>query len=557
MRLHKAIKLLLGIVVLSTLTFAGDVYIVTKYGKTGGIVGKINKVDPVNPDLVNGRQICSADPTPGCDFDEDPGYDGGVLEDQTDDTYNGDLLVRTNDVFEAVAGWRWNGQPNDTDPADPTGGDEKVTITGTLPANGWYEYTDIPGDCDPTESSISADKHTIICVRKNFDKNDAGTYAEDLKFPVRVLGGTPSGTQPGDINFKLEDATGANVSEDNTDGNSLTVTAAPRWNLEKSAYTYRAGGEYDYDGDGTLDKGWFIDYKFYIESDEVTRGGGEVDNVNPIVGNESMGDDATFEFKDVMAQMPANSTVMSCTMNGRSTNEDGYEGGRDPLTCIGAGCIYGDQYPDRHILAAKDEQVIACTQAAPGNDISIKVEHVDATLDHYPTKDYYGRDLPVNRAIAAIGNVYIFVPLESVKKGVDGIEGTADDGEYPTVNKMEDFDPTTPTGHSNFAGETESEKDNHYDMTLYYSAGNWSKYLRGSQHPSVGGPSIAGYIGTGYRSGDGIVNKGTEFSTWMVTSNTGGTPFTEDTHCDVFDAYRYKLQAVQDNTNYEIIKTQY
>ncbi len=521
--------------------------------KQGGIVGAINQTT----DLVNGRQICPNDPTPGCDFATDPGYDGGVLENQTDDTYDGDLLVRTNDVFEAVAGWRWNGHPNDSDPIDPTGGDEKVTITGTLPANGWYEYTDLPGDCDPTESSISADKQTIICVRKDFDKNDAGTYAEDLKFPVRVLGGTPSGTQPGDINFKLEDATGANVSEDNTDGNSLTVTAAPRWNLEKSAYTYRAGGEYDYDGDGVLDKGWFIDYKFYIESDEVTRGGGEVDSVNPIVGNESMGDDATFEFKDVMDQMPADSTLMSCTMNGRSTSQDGYEGGRDPITCIGAGCIHGDNYPDRHILAAKDEQVITCTQAGAGTDIAIKVEHVDATLDHYPTKDYYGRDLPVNRAIAAIGNVYIFIPLESVKKGVDGVEGTADDGEYPTVNKMNEFDPTTPTNHSNFAGETESEKDNHYDLTLYYSAGSWDKYLRGTQHPNVGGASIAGYIGTGYRSGDGIVNKGSEFSTWMVTSNTGGTPFTEDTHCDVFDAYRYKLQAVQDNANYTVIQNQY
>jgi len=553
MRLHKIMKLVLGIVVLSTLTFAGDVYIVTKYGKTGGIVGAINQTS----DLVNGRQICPVDPTPGCDFATDPGYDGGVLEDQTDDTYNGDLLVRTNDVFEAVAGWRWNGQPNDPDNPDPTGGDERVTITGTLPANGWYEYTDIPGDCDPTESSISADKHTIVCVRKNFDKNDAGTYAEDLKFPVRVLGGTPSGTQPGDISFKLEDATGANVSEDDTDGNSLTVTAAPRWNLEKSLYSAFAGKEYDYDGDGTLDKGWIMDYKFYVESDEVVRNGGEIDNVNPIVGNESMGEDATFEFKDVTSGLPTGATLVDCTMNGRYSIEDGYVGSSDPLTCIGAGCIYGDNYPERHILAAKDEQVITCTQADANTDISIKVEHVDATLNHYPTKDYYGRDLPVNRAIAAIGNVRIFIPLESVEKGADGIAGTDDDGYYTTHNKMTEFDPTTPTGNSNFGGDTESEKDNDYARTLYSARGDWSKYYRGTHQGLNDDHGVWAYVGSGYRSGDGMVNKGSEFSTALSRSNSGGTYLSEDTTCDVIDAYRMKIQAVQDNTVYTEIKTSY
>jgi len=111
-----------------------------------------------------------------------------------------------------------------------------------------------------------------------------------------------------------------------------------------------------------------------------------------------------------------------------------------------------------------------CTQN--GNQISVQVEHVDATLDHYPTKDYYGRDLPKNRAIAAIGNIYIFVPLDDVKKGPDGQDGTDDDGAYATKNCLTDFDPTTPSGNSNFADNTESEKDNCYSRTLYYAAGS-------------------------------------------------------------------------------------
>ena len=546
---------MLTIMLLGTAIHAANVNVTTKYGKTGGIVGPLNTTG----DKVNGRDICPTDPTAGCDFDADPKFNNnGTVDDPSDDSYSGDLLIRTNDNFEAIAGWTWKGTAG--------GAEEDVTITGTLPlkdGKAYYEWTQLPGSCNPDGSSISDDKQTIICERKDFDKNDAGTYSEDLTFNVRVKGGTPNGAQPGDIKFKVE-APNADAKEDTTDGNSLTVTASPRWNLQKSMYTTWAGQEYDIDGDGVKEKGWVLDYKFYIESDEVN---GETDSVNPIVGNESMGKDRTFEFTDDMSGLPPHAKIMSCNMTGRWDRKDGYDGGADPLTYYGDGSIYGNSYPERHIIAAKDEQKITCIQN--GSTATIKVEHVDATLDHYPTKDYAGRDLPKNRAIAAIGNIQVFIPLDDVKKGKNGVDdncshnddSSCDDGYYTTVNKLTNFDPTTPTGNSNFGDDTESEKDNSYGRTLYYASGSWSKRFRGGGSTNYGSRDhldyVYGYVGTGDRSGDGMITKNGEFSTWLVTSNSGGTSFTEDTTCDVIDAYRLKIQPIKDNVKYKNIGNRY
>lgn len=143
---------------------AAEIDLVIYYGNSGGIVGAINKTT----DKVNGKVICPSDPTPGCDFSADTGFNNNNTIDNTDDYYTGDLLVRTNDAFEVVAAWNWN---------IGSGGEDTVTITGTLPeTNGkhYYEWTELTGLCDPLLSSLSSDKQTIVCVRKDFDIDNKG-----------------------------------------------------------------------------------------------------------------------------------------------------------------------------------------------------------------------------------------------------------------------------------------------------------------------------------------------------------------------------------------------
>jgi len=134
-------KKTLGILVLllATSSYSATLTLTTKYGKTGGLAGNLNQVN----DTVNGRNICpavntNANAIAGCDMSDDPGL---------------------ND----------NGTPND--PSDDAGGnEEQVTITGTLPAGTGFIWDGIPGSCDQTASSLSVDKKSITCIRKDFDR---------------------------------------------------------------------------------------------------------------------------------------------------------------------------------------------------------------------------------------------------------------------------------------------------------------------------------------------------------------------------------------------------
>jgi uncharacterized repeat protein (TIGR01451 family) len=534
-------KLFFLILCYSATLFGANVEVTTFYGKTGGIVGVLNTTEQV----VNGRTICSENPTIGCDFGDDPGFsNNGTVDDPSDDSYSGDLVVRTNDSFQVVAGWTWNGEAG--------GSKERVVIKGTLPSTGTlpdgstgttksYTWDRLPSSCLADESSISADKQTMTCVRFAFDKNDVGTYSEDLPFNVIVKGETLSKTKPGDITFEIsaEDAT---TKSDDTDGYSLTVTAAPRWNLQKSMYTAITG----YEHNGV--KGWLMDYKFYIEVDEVN---GEIDNASALVGNESMGRDATFTFKDDMSNLAPHAELVGCSFKGRFVQQDGYVGSADPLTYSGEGSIWGDSYPERKIAQTADEREIICTQS--GSTIDVTAKHIDATLTNYPKLDYRGYKLPVNRGIAVIGSIYVFVPLDDVKPEDQGGDNPNSEGWLKTKNTLTNFDPVTPTGNENFGGERESEKDNSYSYTLYYSRGSFSKYYRGESS------SVWTYPGGAatYRSGDGMATQGYEFSTVLVSNNTGGTNFTQEKMCDVVDAYRLDIQDIGNNQYYNIIKSYY
>ncbi len=224
------------------------------------------------------------------------------------------------------------------------GPEEEVAIVGTLPATGEYEWTNLPGSCDSNQSSISQDKLTLTCVRNNF--TNTATYAEDLLFTARVLGGTPNGATPGDISFEVSGQNATTVSDD-TDGYSLTVTASPRWNLQKGLYRSYTGMTYDDDGDPNTPEvdGYILNYIFYIKTDEVV---GTTDNTYSLLGNESMGNDVTFTFTDQLDEISPNAQLVRCDMNGRYDVQDGYVGSANPITFSGPGSIH-EANTDQHI----------------------------------------------------------------------------------------------------------------------------------------------------------------------------------------------------------------
>jgi hypothetical protein len=268
-----AFLILFTLLVISPQVFAENLKVVSYYGKTGGIVGdgSLNAVGQ----LVNDVNICPSpndnnNAVPGCDFDDDPGYQVNDINDPTDDTYNGDLIVRANDQFQVFAGWSVNG------------GNEPVTITAVLPSSSVapgpivsnpLRWAGVPGSCAQALSSISPDGLTLTCVRSNY--TTAPAYSEDIPFNVVVKGGTPNGTTPGDISITIDSDNGTAFQDDV--GESIIVTAAPRWNIEKSYYTISR----NYQHNGVV--GDLIWYIYRLEVDEVP---GATDTTSSVLGNE-------------------------------------------------------------------------------------------------------------------------------------------------------------------------------------------------------------------------------------------------------------------------------
>jgi protocatechuate 3,4-dioxygenase beta subunit len=531
---------------MATTGYAATLNLVTKYGKTGGLKGNLNNTDL--SDRVNGRQICSAindynNAASGCDMSSDAGYNDNNTGDPSDDFYTGDLIVRTNDNFEVIAGWSWLGNPG--------GAEEEITLTGTLPPGTGFIFDGIPGACDQAASTLSPDRKTINCVRKSFDTNDVGSYAEDLAFAVRAEGDAENGSVPGDIIFSIDDPTNsgpmADGVRDGNDNNLIKITASPRWNIDKHGgagyYTLRYGVE-----DDQGNAGFEIWYNFTIETDEVP---GETEiGVNPFLGNEALkgGKNATITFTDDLSEISPNAKLVTWSSDNNfspATNPcdmDTFTNSDEPYAS------YNATYPDRSIPVPAGGMTVTCTEEA-GHTVSVTVTGIDGSLTDAPIKNRSGGLLPVTRKIAAIGLMRVFVPLDDVRAGNDGILGNDDDGELLTTNCINNFTPKGISGRDNFNGLQESENDNCYQTTLFGARGSWRKDFRkgwsdqADQREQWGGgswalpPTDASIVwgGDGYITPEGV------WGTYTIYNNTGGTAIGNPMLCDVIDRETYEM----------------
>ena len=553
-----------GILLFGTTGFAATLTMTAYYGKTGGINGNLNGINGY-PDTVNGRVICTQDNTygniqPGCDSSDDPGRVAGATND--DDVYNGDLIVRTNDDFQAYAGWGWLGNAG--------GAEERATLTGHLPDG--FIWDGIPGACDANGSSISADGRTIICERRDFDTNDTGSYAEQLPFSVKVKGDTPNNATPGDITFDVEEPTGTagTVTDGIINGNDdfrIKVTASPRWNIDKHGGAGYYTTQYGQTDPNTGEKGWVLWYNFTVEVDEVVPG--ESSNANPVVGNESLmgGTDATVNFTDDLSQVSPNARLVTWSADGNfdpvsnPCAVDAHTNSDEPFPA------YNATYPDRSIpVEAGGLGVgmdVTCTQN--GTDVAVEVTHVDGTLTYAPTKTRTGALLPVNRKYAVIGVIRVFIPLDDVLAGDDGILGNDDDGELHARNCYTDFNPQGISGNENFPDPNnqgnhygESTGDNCRVDVLVANRGSFHKsYRKGwSDQPEQiaqwGGGSWAlpPTDATTTFGGNGTVTPGSVWGTYEIYSNSGGTDIQNASICDVIDTNTYEMTLINPAADY-------
>jgi hypothetical protein len=182
---------------------------------------------------------------------------------------------------------------------------------------------------------------------------------------------------------------------------------------------------------------------------------------------------------------------------------------------------------------------MSCISSGTWGTVAVTVQHLDATLDHYPTETWYGSAIPVNRKIAALNSMRVFVPVSDVKVGRDGILGTADDGYLTTRDTVSDFDPNGISWLSNFGSNTESLLDNYLDYTLYYAAWWWDTMYRWSFPYDVNTRFDWPYGMITYRSGLWVVTPWANFYTRQDYVNYGWTDLTDVKLCEVIDANTY------------------
>jgi len=492
--------------IIFTGALAADLNMVVRYGKTGGIKGTLNQVG----DEINGVDICPAvnnnnNNVPGCDMFDDPGFnDGGTPQDGSDDSYNGDLIVRTNDDFTVEVNYNVNGT-------------DEVTLEGTVPEG--LAFDGLPGFCLLPESELADDGRTVKCYL-----GEKTNSTQTLSFPVRVLGTNQNGTTPGPVEFSVSGPS-SNEVVDGTD-ESIIVTAAPRWNLRKRAYG--VGAHTITTDEATTDfpegtKGWVISYSYYIEILNET----DPPELDALIGNESLGKNATIEFTDEISNLyldsvtnPKGALLINCRTD--------YYSGSDPYPKLTS-----NRPADRSVT---DSGEITCSQPGGGGaDVEVKVEGADLSLEHFPAKSSAGVPLPAERKIAALGNIRVFVPLSDAQNTTNG-------NSLKTKNCITNFDPNSVSGLSNFNNGSEDESDNCYTRTLKVYDGDFGKQYRRSADPhSYYIPGRGEGQATYYRTGDGWVAPGEDFASFIYYSNIGGEDATDVVMCDVMDAAKYDV----------------
>jgi len=508
----KSGSFLIIVLFLTSILHASDpvVEVVASLTKSGGIYGdgEFNVIG----DKVNGREICSQDNNnsniePGCDMLQDTGYNNNNTQDPTDDYYTGDLIVRTSDIFELKVGW------------SIVYSDSPVTITSTLPVEG-FRWEALPSRCNDS-SSISDDGLTMTCVLSISDENGG---AGDLPFNIKVKASTKNGTKTGLIPVTIS-SDGAESKTDDPNG-ELTVTAAPKWNIQKSLITYT-----NYTNDDNV-SGYKITYGFYLEADEVS---GEEDSSSAVLGNEALGEDFALHFTDTFTNLSdekiPNSELIGCRIGTIS-------GQPYPF--------YNSNYPNRSVESIEDDLSLSCSQSGKGEDITVDYTGINASLNHVATKTTSNAIIPLTRLVVALGIIEIFVPEEDVKNATDKGNDTY---ELKTKNRITSFDPDSISGQSNFKTEIESELDNKaFANLLYYgpgyTAGSYYKYFMKNIDEVVPLETTT----YSWYSADGMVTPNRKFGARIQFTNSGNKDFNNSILCDVVDSNTYEVIDIEEGS---------
>lgn len=463
--------------------------------------------------------------------------------------------------------------------------------TGTLEVSDFYfeqtielgpgavaNFAQLPAVCDVATSTVTAQPSgTVINVKEDPPAGttsvvlacNMGTWAADdtqrsLQTLVQPSNSSANGSEftVSARAYSVDPTSGVPniVPGSSEDYGPTEITSAPRFDVEKVKSPTSFLGFYDTDGDASTPNefGRFIIYTVQIGTDRK-------------VGTEAMSDEVTMRENFWAARSVA----------GPNTGEDVGDSIDDLrwylTSCIPSpsprnwqtsdGLVYGKLFNNGSAStlqnSVRDSGTCLRERSTPGDDSSpydLTLEGIDSSGISYPTEDALGVSLAAGPYYVASYRMSVFVPNSEV----DRAQGDSDDGEgeFSVYNRIDDFDPDSVSGASNFGSDFEpgycapgpggdgvANCDNMEDggrsnnvvgpNTIRISSGTWGKSLV-AMPEGPGGPSGALPGQTGPHSGNGLVQPGEiYFSSQGIDANSNSLASPE--LCDVFDNTTFKL----------------
>ena len=318
-----------------------------------------------------------------------------------------------------------------------------------------------------------------------------GTFSSSLPFEARALGGA-QGTSLQGVEFNVESLnSGGPITTESYD---FTLSSAANMDIRLLSPTFRGVHT---SADGTVD-GVVYSYGIGILADHPTRTG-----TDAFKGAAPIEDDFTFDID--LSGVSAGAQIFDWGASLGANSEFGSDGiarNYERFTRLsGSTSTLWSQSnrPAGQVDEVPGNAVWSTDRATPdsgdwnitnnsGSTYEVQVSGSDTTGSTFPNRYGGGGVIPASDKWFASGQMHVWIPIDDILPGDDGIAGNADDGALEITAAITNFDPDDAFGiTNNFGAGVEDPDNNDYTFTVVsFSLGGSTKYNSRAGHPTSG-----------------------------------------------------------------------
>jgi len=449
-------------------------------------------------------------------------------------------VIRTQDIASHLWSISVNGGDATIPPGDPVLTDVVIRQTIQPSTNASVAFPSLPTACtaiagagtNPPSSIVdNADgTSTLTCNLGPFAEGQAKIFA----VPVQPSGDSWNGSSY--TTTQAVSSIDANGDSNATatafvDNRPVTISAMPAYDLIHSVDTTQGIRNHEV---GTRDVGQGPERGFlaYMQIRVAANRRTGIESISqPITFNDTF---AAFSGTQAGPTYPLEFHVTECIANPTGWWSETY--GAETLvhsiyqntTVIDSGsCVYTRDNPTD----------------ATSTSFSVALQGADLSGDRYPTQTVGGTDLTAGPYYVINHRVQIFIPFRSVDLA-DGIAGN-DTGTVYLSSLISDFDPSSPSGTSNFGTDNEpgyngalidGARSNNQLGTGHFrlvADGNFNKRSVSTVNDKA--TEYTASSSSNWHGGDGEVEAGQVHAGFVYVGNLGTTGFSNPNACDIFD----------------------